>query len=173
MSISLYQCSVLAYLQTLGAVHGFLQRGQDHCRENGIDPQEIASSRVHPDMLPFSYQVHAVAHHACATMDAIRHGVFRPPMKNPDCSYDDLLELIASAINALQELTADEVNERQGARVMFEMGDLRLPFTAEDFVLSFSLPNFHFHATTTYDILRSKGVALGKRDYLGRLRLDK
>ncbi|MGA7297043.1 MAG: DUF1993 domain-containing protein [Rhodanobacteraceae bacterium] len=173
MSISLYQCSVLAYLQTLGAVHGFLQRGQDYCRDNDIDPQEIVTSRVHPDMLPFSYQVHSVAHHARATMEAIRHGVFRPPMKNPDCSYADLLEVISSATDELRKLNADEVNERHGAPVMFEMGELRLPFTAEDFVLSFSLPNFHFHATTAYDILRSKGVPLGKRDYLGRLRLDK
>jgi hypothetical protein len=55
--------------------------------------------------------------------------------------------------------------------VIFEFRNTRLPFTAEEFLLSFSLPNFHFHATTAYDILRSKGVPLGKRDYLGALRL--
>lgn len=173
MSISLYQCSVLAYLQTLDAVHGFLQLGQDYCQENGIDPKQIVATRVHPDMLPFSYQIHSVAHHSCGAMEAITNGVFNPPMKSPEYTYPQLISLVAEAATDLRKLTPDEVNKRQGVRVIFEMGDTRLPFTAEEFVLSFSLPNFHFHATTAYDILRAQGVPLGKRDYLGRLRLDK
>lgn len=172
MSISLYDCSVLAYLQTLDAVQGFLLRGQEHCQEQGIDLNEIANARIHPDMLPFCYQIQSVAHHSRGTMEAIGSGVFQPATKTPDSSYAELVSVIAGAANTLRELAPEEVNAHLGARVVFEMGDMRLPFTAENFVLSFSLPNMHFHATTAYDILRAKGVPLGKRDYLGRLRLD-
>jgi hypothetical protein len=63
------------------------------------------------------------------------------------------------------------VNAFEGKDVIFQIGDRKLPFTAEGFLLSFSLPNFHFHATTAYDILRSKGVKIGKRDYLGQMRM--
>lgn len=173
MTLSLYDCSVSSYLQSLDAAHGFLLRGQEHCQEHGIDLGEIVNARIHPDMLPFSFQIHSVAHHSRGAMEAIRTGVFQPVTKSPNDDYTDLVKVIADAVDASRKLTPDEVNERLGARVMFEMGDTRLPFTAEDFVLSFSLPNVHFHATTAYDILRSKGVPLGKRDYLGRLRLDK
>ena len=64
-----------------------------------------------------------------------------------------------------------DVNALEGKDVSFQFRDTKIPFVAENFLLSFSLPNFHFHATTAYDILRSKGVPLGKRDYMGKLRL--
>ena len=65
----------------------------------------------------------------------------------------------------------DEVNGLEGRDMVFQIGERKMPFVAEGFLLSFSLPNFFFHATTTYDILRSKGVKLGKRDFMGALRL--
>jgi uncharacterized protein len=65
------------------------------------------------------------------------------------------------------------VNALEGKDVTFKVRDMTMPFTAEDFLLSFSLPNFYFHATTAYDILRLKGVPLGKRDFMGRMRLKK
>ncbi len=173
MSISLYDCSVLAYLQTLDAVRGFLTRGQDYFLQHGTDLQEVVNLRVHPDMRPFSFQVHSLTWHACGTMEAMRSGVFTPAIDTPHYDYAGLIERVAQAAAQLRDLTPDEVNAYQGTRVMFELGDMRLPFKAEEFVLSFSLPNFHFHATTAYDILRAQGVPLGKRDYLGRLRLDK
>jgi uncharacterized protein len=79
--------------------------------------------------------------------------------------------LVEGARRTLQQVAPEAVNAREGADMAFEIRGTTLPFTAEGFVLSFSLPNFYFHATTAYDILRSKGVPVGKRDYLGRLRL--
>ena len=78
---------------------------------------------------------------------------------------------MAQTRESLQMCQPDAINAREGAEVVFEFRKNRLLFTAEGFLLSFSLPNFYFHATTAYDILRSKGVPLGKRDYLGALRL--
>ena len=65
------------------------------------------------------------------------------------------------------------MNAFEGKDVVFQMGDFKMPFTAEGFLMSFSLPNLHFHATTAYDILRLKGAPLGKRDYMGPPRLKK
>jgi hypothetical protein len=70
-------------------------------------------------------------------------------------------------------LKPDAVNALVGRDVAFQFGDRKLPFTAEEFLMSFSLPNFFFHATTAYDILRHKGVPLGKRDFMGRLRIKR
>ena len=70
-------------------------------------------------------------------------------------------------------LTPEAVNALGGRDVVFLLGDHKLPFTAEGFLMSFSLPNFYFHATTAYDILRTNGVPLGKRDFMGRLKMKK
>ncbi|TRZ57875.1 MAG: DUF1993 domain-containing protein, partial [Rhodocyclaceae bacterium] len=159
MAISLYDGSVVSYLQTLGAVSGFLERGLLHCRENGIDPEEIVETRVYADMLPFRFQIQSVVHHSVGAIEGISSGVFRPPSDLPAHNYSALQSLVADAREGLKKLSAEEINAREGAEVIFEFRDLKLPFTAEGFVLSFSLPNLHFHATTAYDILRSKGVA--------------
>ena len=78
--------------------------------------------------------------------------------------------MIAEAVKALEALTPDEVNSLAGKDLDLDIGPRRLRFTSETFFLSFSLPNFHFHAVTAYDILRTRGVPIGKRDYEGRLR---
>ncbi len=171
MTISLYDLSVLNYLQTLGAVSGFLERGLSHFRDNKIDPEEIVETRLYPDMLPFRFQIQSVVHHSIGTTEAIKNGFFRPPKDLASHSYSELQAQINDARDSMKSLTPEAVNAREGAEVIFEFRNTKLPFTAEGFVLSFSLPNFYFHATTAYDILRSKGVPVGKRDYLGTLRL--
>jgi hypothetical protein len=171
MAISLYDGSVTSYLQTLGAVSGFLDRGLLHCRDNNIDPQEIVDTRIFPDMQPFRFQIQSVAFHSIGAVDAIRSGVLHLPGERPPHDYAALQALIADTRDALRKLTPEEVNGREGADVVFEVREHKRIFTAEGFLMSFSLPNFHFHATTAYNILRSKGVPVGKLDYLGALRL--
>ena len=82
----------------------------------------------------------------------------------------NLRVMVARAETALQEFTPDEVNGWAGKDLDLQIGPRRLAFTPETFILSFALPNFHFHAVTAYDILRARGVPLGKRDYEGQLR---
>jgi hypothetical protein len=171
MAISLYDLTVPTYLQTLTGVSGVLDRGLSHCVDNNVDPADIVATRLFADMAPFSFQLWSVVHHSRNALEGLKSGVFGPPAKLPELDYAGWQQLILDTRQALQAVSADEVNSLEGRPVEFQMGQFKVPFTAENFVLSFSLPNFHFHATTTYDILRMKGVPLGKRDYMGPLRM--
>ena len=173
MAISLYDASVACFLQTLGGVDGFLSRGLAHCNERNIDPNEIVETRLFSDMLPFRYQILAVASHSIGAMRGVKQGLFSPATEMPPLDYAGLQKVITDATEALQQLAPADVNALEGKDVLFQVRDLKLPFKAEGFLLSFSLPNFHFHATTAYDILRMKGVQVGKRDYLGKMRIVK
>jgi hypothetical protein len=169
MALSLFDITT-AFSQTVGAMAGVMERGLAHCVDNNIDPQTIVDSRLHPDMLPFAFQIASVAHHSIGAIEGVKAGLFSPSTDFA-LDYAGLQKKIAGARDALAKLTAAEVNALEGKDVLFQMRDFKMPFTAEGFLLSFSLPNLHFHATTAYDILRHKGVPLGKRDYLGQLRL--
>jgi hypothetical protein len=172
MAISLYDLSVANFLQTVGAVEVFLGRAAAHFKEKGVDPNEVVEARLAPDMLPFKFQIQSVAHHSLGAIHGVQAGQFSPGGPTAD-TYAGLQKIVADAYEALQKLTPGDVNAFEGKDVAFQFRDTKIPFTAEGFVQSFSLPNFYFHATTAYDILRSKGVPLGKRDFLGRMRLKK
>lgn len=172
MAISLYDISVANYLQTLGAVSGVLERGLAHCREHSLDPEAIVKTRLHPDMLPFRFQIHSVAHHSAGAIAALESGVFRPDRGLQTADYATLQAQIAEARKALEKHTPQAVNAHEDGEVVFEAGELKRRFKAPNFLLSFSLPNFYFHAATAYDILRSLGVPVGKRDYMGTLRTE-
>jgi hypothetical protein len=171
MATSLYDLSVPSYLQSLGAVAGFLDKGSAYCSEKGIDLNAVVETRLFPDMLPFRFQVASVAHHSLGALKGIQAGVFKPPAGLPDLDYAGLQERISAAREELQNVARDEVDALEGRDVTFEIGDRKIPFSAASFVMTFSLPNLYFHATTAYDILRMKGVPVGKRDYMGQLRI--
>ena len=171
MAFSLYDATVANYLQILGAVGAFLDKSLTHFRDKGVDPTEVVESRLAPDMLPLRFQIVSVAHHSRGAMEAARNGVFVPPSGKPDLDYAALQALVTEARDELAALTPEAVNALAGRDVTFKLGDRALPFTAEGFLMSFSLPNFFFHATTAYDILRHKGAPLGKRDFMGRLKM--
>lgn len=171
MAISLYDVSVTSFLQVLGGVSGYMDRGLSHCQDNGIDPEEIVETRLFPDMLPFRFQILSVVHHSIGAIEATKVGVFSPPGSMEPLNYAALQAKVAEAQAALKALKPDEINALEGGDMFFQFGERKMPFTAEGFLMSFSMPNLHFHATTGYDILRMKGVPLGKRDYMGQLRL--
>jgi len=171
MSISLYDASVASYLQVVGAVAAFLEKGRLHCSENNIEVDEVVSTRLHPDMLPFQFQIISVVHHSLGTMKSLSTGEFGPPTGYSDYDYAGLQGLVSETLEALQNYSADEVNTLSGGDVTFKLGERSMPFSTPNFVLSFSHPNVYFHAATAYDILRMKGVPLGKRDFMGMPRI--
>ena len=170
MAISLYDLSVPTFLQTVSAVAGFLDRAAQHCSETGDDPDDFVDARLYPDMAPFHFQIEALTHHAVWGVEALIKNVFDPPPLIGSMPFANLQAMVTSAETALQAFTPDEVNPCAGKNLDLQIGPRKLAFTAETFILSFALPNFHFHAVTAYDILRTRGVPIGKRDYEGRLR---
>jgi len=171
MAISLYDVSVTSSLQVLGAVTGILDRGLAFCVENNIDPNEMVAARLVDDMHPLHFQIVSVFHHSLGAINSAKAGIATPPPPVGPFDYAGLQNHVAEALAGLKAVTPDEINALEGKDVTFEMGSFKLPFVAEGFLMSFALPNLHFHATTTYDILRARGVPLGKRDYLGQMRM--
>jgi uncharacterized protein len=172
MPTSLYDLSVASYLQTVSAVAGFLDRTAEQCAATGTDPDDFVGARLFDNMAPFHFQIECVDHHSVWALEAVKSGLFAPPALVGPMPFVDLQAMMAHSKAALQAFSPDEVNSWAGKDLDFQIGPRRLSFTAENFFLSFSLPNFHFHAVTAYDILRMKGVPLGKRDYEGQLRTE-
>lgn len=171
MALSLYDVTVPTFTQTLAALSGVLQKGETHAVEKGMRPDDWAGARLFSDMAPLSFQVKQTVHHSAGALEAVKKGLFTPDITPPPETFDDLQAAVRNALEALERFTPAEINALEGGDMRFEFRDRRMDFTAENFLLSFSLPNFYFHATTAYDILRHNGVALGKRDFMGRPRL--
>lgn len=171
MSVSLYDVSVLGFIQAVDALSGVLDKGLAHCEQAGIDPQDIVETRLYPDMQPFRFQVFSVIKHSAHAIECAKVGRFGPPPHTPDVDYAGLQGLLKEAAEQLRRYAREDIEALQGQAMDFEPGSIKVRFQVEDFLMSFSIPNVHFHATTAYDILRMRGVPLGKRDYLGRMRV--
>ena len=171
MTISFYDASVGAYLQVLDSVANILDKGASFAAEGQTELEGIVTTRLRDDMMPFHFQIESVAHHSWGAIQGMQNGQFAPPNFAQDKDYAGLQALIASAQDGLRGLSEDEVNALADGRLVFSLGERELPFTNQNFLLTFSLPNFYFHATTTYDILRMMGVGLGKMDFLGSIKV--
>jgi hypothetical protein len=173
MPFSLYDAVVPANLQILGAVNRVLEKAKAFCEERGLAEAELIDARLAPDMFPLGYQIKSCAVHSIGGIEGARAGGFSPDRSAWPTDFDslrDILQRASAKLFALDRATVDELAE---ADTHIALGETRLPFTGADFLLSFSQPNFYFHATTAYAILRAQGVNLGKRDFIGTLRIKR
>lgn len=170
MAFTLYAATIPSYVQILSSVSRLIDKAERFCSDGGLTPEVLVDARLVDDMLPFAYQVKSTAVHSIGAIEGIRNGAFSPDDTVPPGSFEGLRERIAQTIALLQALDPDEVESFIGRNVRFVFGPSHIDFLAEDFLLSFSQPNFYFHAATAYDILRMKGVQIGKRDFNGRVR---
>jgi uncharacterized protein len=170
MSFSLYAATIPSYIQILGAVAGLIDKAEAFCSEKGLTPQDILQARLAADMHPFAYQVKSTAVHSIGAIEGVRKGTFSPDTTTPPQDFAALKARVIETIAALEAIKATEIDSFIGRDMRFAFGDRHVDYTAENFLLSFSQPNFYFHAATTYDILRWKGLPIGKRDFTGRTR---
>jgi hypothetical protein len=171
MAVSFYDLSIGTYLQTLGGVIGFLEKGRAHCEANGIELKEVVETRLYPDMHPFRFQLWAVQHMTVGALSGLESGRFSPPAPFPELDYAGLQQLVAKSHDDLSKVSRESVEALEDRQVTFQIGDFKMLFTAPNFVLSFTHPNLFFHATTAYDMLRMKGVPIGKANFLGPMRI--
>jgi hypothetical protein len=171
MSISFYQASVASYLQVLEGVSGVLDKGASFAAESELDPQEMVTTRFHEDMMPLHFQIVSVAHHSWGALQAMQQGSFSPPSFELDMDYATLQAVVNNARDELGRQNIAEVDALSDKSMAFKLGGNEIPFSNLNFLLSVSLPNFYFHATTTFSILRMLGAPIGKMDYMGPLRM--
>jgi uncharacterized protein len=170
MAFSLYAATIPSFQQILGAVSGLLDKAEAFCAEKGIAPQELIQARLAADMFPLAYQIKSTAVHSLGAVEGVRKGVFSPDMTPPPETFAALKARIGETRTALEKIDITEIDGFLGRDMRFAFGTNFRDYTAENFLLSFSLPNFYFHATTSYDILRWKGIPIGKRDFIGKTR---
>ena len=176
MTTELYDLTVASYTQVLEGTVSVLEKGRDHCKSEGIDLVDVLDSVLFPNMQNFYFQVMSLNHHSTQTIEALSSGEFGPPMhafnhQSTDEDYEMLISKTKESVAFMQAQNADNINALAGKSIVFKLGANEMPFSTENFVLSFSLPNFYFHATTAYDLLRMKGVKIGKMDFLGTMRV--
>jgi len=167
MAITLYEATVPQFLQVLGGLRGALAKAVDHA---GGEAAGLPDARLIEDMFPLNLQLLRVADHSAGALRDVSQGRFTRPAQTP-LTCEGAQALLAETEEMLKGWTAEAVNALEDRDVVFDVGGTRMEFKGAAFLLSFSLPNFFFHAVTAYDILRMKGAPIGKRDYLGRLRM--
>jgi uncharacterized protein len=172
MAITLYDATVGHYIRQLHSLDHLLDMAAKYCEANNREVQQIVEAQIRSDMLPFRYQVEASIGHSVGALEGVKGGEFLPPKGTRDADHPALRAQVATALSKLKDWRPEEVEALAKKDVVFNLGGGRvLPFVGEDFLMSFSVPNFFFHVTTAYDIMRGIGVPLGKKDFLGRIKL--
>lgn len=170
MSLLFYEVSVESYLWTLRAADNILKRAELYLGESELDLEKLIRYRLRDDMLPFSFQIISVWRHSMGIIRAMK-GLFEPPPRMSGMTYEKCKTLIAEAISELESASEEEINKLVDKPLIFRLGEREMPITTITFLTSFSIPNFYFHAATTYDALLIPGVPLGKMDFLGALKV--
>ena len=168
MSFSLYEATVPSMIQLLQAGQGWIEKAKD-C---DFSAEDIAAAKLADDMLPFATQVHWMASHSLGAIEGVRAGVFSPDLNDPETDLEKMRLNLGAAENSLRALSKGEIDSFIGKEVRFQFRGYDIPYTAENFLLSFSQPNFYFHSTTAYALLRNLGLKLGKMDYMGQTRAN-
>lgn len=171
MPVSLDTVVIGTFRQILPRIGQLIVKAEDHCTATALEPADITDARLAPDMWPFAKQIFECGHHSARAIEGVRKGVFNPEIEPAPADFASLHQQIADAIAVVESVEPGELDGISAQDMKFEFGTMSMPFTVEDFLLSFTLPNFYFHATTAYAILRNQGLPLGKVDYLGKLRI--
>jgi uncharacterized protein len=167
MTVSMYKISVPIFVQFLTSLSAVLDKAAAFAEAKKVDPSVLLNTRLAPDMFPLVRQVRAATDHAISAGGRLA-GVDLPTFSNDEATIPALKERIAKAIDFLKGLTPAQIDGTEGKeiKITFPSGQTR-EFTGQSLLLNNSLPNFYFHCTTAYDILRHCGIELGKRDFMG------
>ncbi|HKU71582.1 MAG TPA: DUF1993 domain-containing protein [Burkholderiales bacterium] len=163
---SMSQITLPVFVKHLNALAGCMKKAQALYAEKKYDEATLMSYRFYPDMFTFARQVQQATEHARNCTAALA-GVEAPKYEMNEKSLADLIARCEKSVAWLNSVKADQLDGTEGKSVTVKAGDRELTFTGLDLVLKRSMPNFYFHATTAYDIMRHNGVELGKRDFMG------
>jgi len=166
MTLSIYQASIPAVTRILGNLSAILEKAAKHCEQRKIDPSSLLGFRLYPDMFALTRQIQLSTDFAKG-LGARLAGVEIPKFSDTETTFAELQARIAKTIDFLKQLPADKFAGAEDREVVIQIRDKKAHFKGAEYLFSFALPNFYFHVTTAYDILRHCGVELGKLDYTG------
>lgn len=166
MAITNYSGSVPTFIQLLGGLKGVLSKLEAHATEKKWDPAVVLSQRFYPDMFTLERQVRQACVHAQAAARVA--GVPLPSLPDEDKSYADMQARIDKVIDLNKSLSASQVDGKEDSEVTIMQGGNERKFRAQVYLYHTAMPNFYFHTTTAYNIIRSLGVEIGKRDFMGQ-----
>ena len=166
MTISMYQASVPRFVNILGNLSKILDKTQAHIDAKKIADATLTGDRLFPDMLPLSAQVQ-IACDAAKGVIAKLSGVEAPAFEDKETTLAELNARIDKTIAFIQSVPAGKIDGTEDKAIVTKRGDKETHYTGMQFLLGHAVPNFYFHVSTTYNILRHNGVEIGKRDYLG------
>lgn len=166
MPVSMYPISVPVFVKHLNGLAGCVKKAQSLYSENKYDESSLMSYRLFPDMFSFARQVQVTCDHA-KTCTALLSGVEAPKFEDSEKSLADLVGRIEKTIAFLNSIKANQIDGTEEKPVTIKMRDRELNFKGLELLLNRSMPNFMFHATTAYNILRHNGVGVGKPDFMG------
>jgi uncharacterized protein len=165
MTISMHQISVGVFKRTLGSLSAILDKAQASAESRKIEPDALLLARLAPDMFHLTRQVQAVTDQARAS--ARLAGLEPLKIDNTEKSFAELKARIARTIEYLDTLTPARIDGSEDKQIGVPMGGQTMQVNALDYLTRFITPNFYFHLTAAYAILRHNGVDVGKRDFLG------
>jgi hypothetical protein len=167
MSISLYSATVPVFKQMLLALSEVLKKGEEHAQNRKFDPAVLLQSRLFPDMLPLVRQVQIACDFAKSVPARIA-GVEVAAYEDSEQSFAELQQRIAKTLALIEGMTAEQLNGSTVKEVVLRPGTPKeKKLTVEDYALKYGMPQFFFHVTTAYNLLRHNGVEIGKKDYMG------
>jgi uncharacterized protein len=166
MSLSVHQAAVPALQQILASLSALIDKAAAHCETRKIDPATIVGYRLAPDMFAFGRQIQIATDQAkgiCARLA----GAEVPAYPDVETNFDELKARLAKASDFIGSLPVTQFDGAEARTIVMKFGGQEVNFTGAHYLFGFGLPNFYFHASAAYDILRHAGVAIGKRDFLG------
>lgn len=166
--MALYAFSVPTYKQVLGGMLGVMDKAMTQAEAKKFDKDFLYNDRLYPDMFNFARQVQSFTDHAARSSLLCAGKEANLPARD-ETDLAGLKVRIEKALEMVNSVSAGEVDGNAENEVTFPMGPRQVTMKAKDYMMHFAFPNFYFHATTAYNILRSRGIEIGKRDFLGEI----
>ena len=166
MSITMHSASVPVFVRLLGNLLTWLDKAQVHAEAKKFDPSVYLGTRLAPDMLPFTKQIQIACDGAKFCVARLA-GVEAPTFDDTEASIDELRERIRKTLTFIQSVSAAQIDGTEDKDVVIPRRDGPMTLKGEAYLKHYATPNFYFHVTTAYALLRHNGVELGKSDYLG------
>jgi hypothetical protein len=166
MNISMYQASAPRFTNTLKNLSAILDKAQAHVDAKKLDPAALTSARLFPDMFAFTKQVQVACDTAKGAVARLA-GVDIPKHEDTEQTFADLKARIAKTVDFINSLKPQQIDGSEDKPIVMKRASGDVTYTGMQFLLGHAYPNFYFHATTAYNLLRHNGVEVGKRDFIG------